>query len=199
MGKSYFDVRGSVTAGKAEIQAAIRQGERDIATARQSIDGLGNEVKMLKSDIAHYQRVNADIGKLQEQLKTVQGEVVDLGQRPLRAKSFEGTSNEPGSWSMGRTGCPPSTLAKGHLVAYCVEGSPLTLHQLTPSGELRPVASLSSIGFQDASVGPKPSCNMSSRGTFYVEKGSGDAPDRPFLCSRQSGGSYGWIQLAVVR
>jgi hypothetical protein len=60
------------------------------------------------------------------------------------------------------------------------------------------VSSFSSIGFQDASTDPKPSCSAARRGTFYVEKATGKGADKPFLCARKSDNTYDWIQLAVI-
>jgi hypothetical protein len=63
---------------------------------------------------------------------------------------------------------------------------------------LRPVSSLSPVGFQDVSTGPKPACAVASRGTFYVEKGTGKEADKPLPCVRKSDNAYDWIRLNVI-
>jgi hypothetical protein len=63
---------------------------------------------------------------------------------------------------------------------------------------VRPVSSLSPVGFRDASTAAKPNCTAENRGTFYVEKGAGKIADKPFLCAKKSDNSYEWIGLAVV-
>jgi len=208
LGWSYIDVRTAVgkakneieTAareGKAEIESAAREGTKEIASARETIAGLKVQVKQIQSDIDRYRRVNSEIAKLQEEFTKVKDQIVDFGKRRLKAETIETTGPGPGAWSIGVTGCPPSTI-QGNLVTYCAQGSPLSLFQVTSTGERRPVASLSAVGFQDVSTAAKPTCTAANRGTFYVEKGTGQVADKPFLCAKTSDNTYGWIQLGMI-
>lgn len=198
LGKSCQDVRTVADIGKAEIQTAVREGTKEIGLARQATTGLTEQIAQLQSDIDGYKQVNSSIAKLQKQFNSVQGQIVDLGVRSLRAKSFEATGPEPGAISFGKIGCPPSALSKGGVVAFCAEGSPLSLFQLTSAGELTPVAGRSPVGFQDASMASKSTCTVAKRGTFYVEKGSRGVADKPFLCAKKSDNTYDWIQLGMI-
>ncbi len=93
----------------------------------------------------------------------------------------------------------PTEVPKGYTVLYCVQGSPPSLSQVTATGGYKPVASVSSVGFQDSSTSSKPACVTSTRGTFFVEKGKTGAVDNPFLCVKKSDDSYGWILLSFSR
>jgi TolA-binding protein len=198
LGWSCHDVRTAVNAGKSEIETSVRDGKADIEAAKQPIPGLKDQVNQLQSDIAKYQQVNQHINDLQKQLTKVQNDVIDLGNHALKVKSIQTTG--PGSPSIGfgpQIGCPLSAVAPS-TVAYCAEGSPPSLFQITSTGEKRPVSSLSPIGFRDTSTTGKSACSAANRGTFYVEKGAGNVPDKPFLCARKSDNTYGWIQLSTV-
>jgi hypothetical protein len=142
--------------------------------------------------------VNAQIKKVQDDLMKVQDQVIDLGKRDVKARSF--TTTGPGAMaiSSGEIGCP-ATVIESMKVTWCPQASPQgpILSQLSPGDQLRPVSSFSTIGFQDMSNSPKAACNVTKRGTLYVEKGNGDATDRPFLCARKADNNYAWLQLAV--
>ena len=197
LGKSYWDVRTAVGKANAEIETAVREGTNEIDSARQTIPGLTEQVKQIQSDIDGYKKVNREIAKLQKQFTEVQGQIVDFGKRRVRAEIMETTGPGPGRIAFGEIGCPPS-VEQGQLVTYCAQGSPLSLFQLTSTGERRPVSSLSPVGFQDVSIAPKPTCTAANRGTFYVEKGTGQVADKPFLCAKKSDNTYGWIQLGMI-
>lgn len=192
------DIQSAVSRGRSEIGQAIRAGVRDIAQVREAATGLNGQLTQLQSDIDRYRRVNTDLGRLQKQFDDIQGQVVDLGKRTLMANALKTTGSQPGSVAFGRIGCSPTALEDGEMVAYCAQGSPLVLFQMTRAGELRPVSSLSSVGFQDASNAPKPTCLPAVRGTIYVEKGTGAAPDKAYLCSKAQGNSYAWMQFGML-
>jgi hypothetical protein len=201
LGWSYHDVRTAVATGKTEIGTAVQQGKNDIGAVRQTIIDLKVQVAEVESDTNRYKQVNSDIGKLQKKLMAVQGQILDLGSRTLRVGTLETTgTGGPSSMSFGNLGCQPSALPEGQKVAYCAEGSPpsIFLFQRTFTGDLRPVSSVSPVGFQDASNARKPTCTAANRGTFYVEKGSGKMADKPFLCARKSDNTFDWIQLVMV-
>jgi hypothetical protein len=138
----------------------------------------------LQSHISQYKLVNQSIEKLQSQLKTVQGQVGNL----YKDTSF---------LAFGKLRCP-SLPPPGYPVAFCEEGDPPSFFQVTAAGEKRPISSMSQVGFQDRSVAAKPTCSAANRGTFYVEKGIGTVADKPFLCARKSGNTYGWVQLGTI-
>lgn len=196
-------IESAVADGKKNIDAAVAQGKSDIAGAtknigaiKQDADDLGRQVSQLRSDIKGYKEVNGEMETLQKQFH---GQTSDLSKLDLRVHTLETTGSEggPSSFSFGRIGCPPSALAKGSQIAICAQGTPPLLFERTYAGDLRPVSSLSSVGFQDASPpGPKPACTAATRGTFYVEKGTGKMADKPMLCIRQSDNSYAWVDLA---
>jgi hypothetical protein len=197
LGLSYRDVWTAVGKGKAEIETAVRKGTNDVDSARQTIFALEGQVKQIQSDIDGYKKVNREIAKLQKQFTEVQEQIVDFGKRRLKAEGLETTGPGPGRFSFGELGCPPS-VEKGNLVTYCAQGSPLSLFQVTSTGDRRPVSSLSAVGFQDVSTAGKPTCTAANRGTFYVEKGTGQVADKPFLCVKTSDNTYGWIQLGMI-
>jgi cell division protein FtsB len=219
LGRGYWDVSTVAEKGKTEIETSVHEGKKEIDELRQTTTGLKDQVKQLQSDLDRYnqldieiaglqkqllssldgyKRVDSKIAKLQEQFNKAEEKIVDLGKRGLRASFMETTGAGPSLISFGKIGCPSSALATGTKVAYCAQGSPLSLFQLTSVGELRPVSSRSTIGFQDVSTASKPTCTVDNRGTFYAEKGTGTAADKPFLCVKKSDNTYDWIQLGMV-
>ncbi len=196
LGWSYHDVRTAVNAGKSEIETSVKDGKAEIEGVRQNVSGLRDQVNQLQSDINSYQLVNRHIEEIQKKLTAVQDQVIDLGKHKLKASSLELTGPGPGNFFFGETGCP-FLPTKG--VTFCaLQGSPPVFSQVTPTSGPRPVASLSPVGFQDTSTAAKPACSAANRGTFYVEKGAGNVPDKPFLCARKSDNTYGWIQLSTA-
>jgi hypothetical protein len=208
VGKGAWDTRSTVQSGKAQIDAAVASGTTQIATAvtqaqtsvaqaQRDLPGVTHDVQQLKADVAKYTKVNQNIEKIQSDMLRLQNDVVDLGHKTLKAESFEGNGPGPGSMSFRSIGCSRPNLA-GVSVTYCAQGSPLVLTSLTPDGRTRPVASYSSIGFQDLSTAPKPSCNESLRGTIYVQKGSFHQGDKPFLCVKSDADTYSWLQISTA-
>jgi hypothetical protein len=199
LGLSYHDVKAAVAAGKDQIETAVKDGKTDINQARQSIPGLKSEIDQLQSDANKYKQVNQHIAKLQEQLTKVQGDVLDLSNRDLKIRSVTTSGSGPSGLTFGELGCPIA-LPKNQNIGLCAQGSPPAFYAVTRTGlPPRPVSSLSPVGFQDTSIAPKPNCNASNRGTFYVEKGVGSSPDKPFLCARNSNDNYEWNQLSTAR
>lgn len=125
----------------------------------------------------------------------VQQDVLDFGRHVLRAGGFTTTGLGPSQLGFGIPGCP--AVAKGSQIIYCVKGSPLALHQVTPSGETRPVSGFSPAGFQDIFDTAKPTCDQTTRGTFYVEKGSPNRADKPVVCVKKSDNTYSWMRLST--
>ncbi|MGB9457972.1 MAG: hypothetical protein WCB12_18120 [Bryobacteraceae bacterium] len=199
--RSYNDftsrIRAVQEAARERLEKKASEVTQALNGAQQTVAQLQEATAHLQSDVGRYQRVNQAIEKLQQQLTDVKGKVLDLGNRDVRAGSFSTPADEPASWHMGRIGCVP--LGSGEKLGYCAEGSPPMLFQLGASGEKRPVSSLSSTGFQDASVGSKPACYADKRGTFYVEKGGMNVADRPFVCVKRSDNTYAWIGLAPAQ
>jgi hypothetical protein len=194
------DVHTAVASGEAEINTAVKQGESDVDAVSQKTADLQKQVDQVQLDIDGYRKVNDKIEKLQASLTKVQSDVIDLGAHSLKvARMLEVTGTGPSYWGLESLGCPrPDALVTGVKIALCAQGSPVSFFQLTPAGDVRPLSSLSTIGFQDVSVAMKPSCTAASRGTFYVQKGSGDVADKPFVCVKGSNNSYEWIQLVAV-
>lgn len=139
--------------------------------------------------------IKGEVQRIDQKVASLQGQVVDLGKGELRAEKITTTGPGPSLISMAHIGCPPFP-PQGSKVTYCAEGSPLSLFQITTTGEKRPVSSLSAVGFQDLSTAAKPTCSAANRGTFYVEKGVTNVPDKPFLCAKGSNNAYAWIQMA---
>jgi hypothetical protein len=181
------------------ITPGIESSQRALSELRRTATSLSGQYGQLQLDVSRYKQVNEKIEEVQKQLTAVQGQIIDIGKRELRAERFTATGPGPSGISFGRLGCPSfADLPKDNRqVTYCAQGAPPSLFQLT-STELRAVAGLSPAGFQDVSVAPKPTCDAASRGTFYVEKGTGAVPDKPFLCARKADSTYGWIQLGIV-
>lgn len=197
IGWSYHDVRTAVESGKIQIDAAVREGMKDIDVVRQSTTGLSIEIKQLQSDIDRYKQVNGVIAKVQKELTDIKKDVVDLGNRTLKVGTLETSGTGTSSLSFGNPGCPSSPV-QGTKVTFCAQGSPLSLFQVTSAEGSRPVSSLSPVGFQDTSTAAKPTCTAANRGTFYVEKATGEVTDKPFLCARKSNNMYSWVQLGTI-
>jgi len=194
--KEVGDKTAELDSDIAQYRKVTGEATKEVGVVRKAVKEVGDKTAELDSDIAQYRKVNNAIKNLEKEFKDVQGQMVDLGQRGLKAGFFVSTASGPSYFGLRRLECPAT--AEGNAVAYCAEGSPPSLLQRTSTGELRPVSSFSSTGFQDVSTGPKPTCTQAIRGTIYVEKGSGKVADKPFLCARQSGGTYDWIQLAII-
>lgn len=177
----------------------LESARREATEFQQRTSSIHKQYEELESDIGRYKQLNQHIEKLQKQMKEVQDKVIDLGSHTVRARTFETTGTEPGSIAFQRIGCSPSSaLQGGQPVAYCAQGSPPTLFQIT-AGAIRPVASSSPIGYQDVSAGSKPSCTTSTRGTFFVEKGGANVVDKPYLCVKNSDNTYSWNQLGAAK
>ncbi len=169
------------------MDQSIQRAEADISETRNKATTLKAELAQLQQDVDDYRKVDTRIGNLQKEFLELKQQVVDFGQRDVRARKFiaEGAAG-PSSLAFGILGCPPIEVDAA-AVAYCAQGSPPALYEYVPATrDLRPVASLSSMGFQDTSAGPKPKCTEANRGTLYVEKGSGNVSDRPFICIKTS-------------
>ncbi|MEP7353285.1 MAG: zinc ribbon domain-containing protein [Acidobacteriota bacterium] len=193
---------------KSEIaQSNMNALDSRLAKALEDLKLYEKHIKDYESSIAtsggealrEISKLKGAVTQQRKDLTALQEQVVDFGKREIRANSMQTTGLGPSSIAFGKLGCPSVAegLTKyGMLVAYCVQGNPLSLFQLT-STELRPVSARSSVGFQDVSNDPKPFCNGNGRGTLYVEKNNGSTADKPFLCIRKTDGTYGWVQLAT--
>jgi hypothetical protein len=201
----YHDAKSAAEAGKAQIEATVKSGEenittnlaeatREVSATKQNADQLLAQVKQLQSDVRGFKEVTDEMETLRKQFH---GQTEDLKKLDLRVHSVETVGTEgPPALIFTRLGCKPSPLAKGGEVAYCSEGSPPFLFQVTSKGDIRPVSSASPSGFQDVSTGPIPTCDANSRGTFYAKKGNGNENDAGLLCARKSDHSFGWVQLS---
>jgi hypothetical protein len=181
----YRDVGTAVEAGKNQINTAVQQGRSEIDAVRKNISGLSQQATELTADFAGYKKMDNDIGRLRQQVTNVQSQILDLGNRDVKARSFTTTGKTGSSYvSFNNLGCPPST--SGSRLTYCSNGSPpFFLFQLTSTGELTAVSSRSPTGFQDLSSEAKPSCTASKRGTFLIEKGTMGVADKPFVCANR--------------
>jgi hypothetical protein len=199
----YHDAKSAAEAGRAQIEATVKSGEENIATklaeattevsaTKQNADQLLAQVKQLQSDVTGFKEVTDEMETLRKQFH---GQTEDLKKLDLRVHSVEtfGTDRPP-ALIFKQLGCP-SPLEKGEEIAYCSQGSPPFLFQVTAKGDIRPVSSASPTGFQDVSTGPIPTCDANSRGTFYAKKGNGNESDAAFLCARKSDHTFGWVQL----
>jgi hypothetical protein len=207
LGNAYLDLRKDIQNGKRTIQSAVKDGNNQISdsirtansnilNAQKQLPHINSDIQRLNSDIGKYKVVDNHIEKLQSDLMHLKTDVVDLGHKTLKAESFEETGSGPGMFSFGVVGCS-STKAKNFPISICAEGAPLALNSMTRQGEPRPVASFSSIGFQDVSTLPKPSCNEKTRGTFYIQKGPYHQGDKPFVCIKSDLDSYVWLQITT--
>jgi hypothetical protein len=214
VGKASFDIPKAVERAKADVGQTASSGITEIDSSRQSalsdianlrtqLTPLKSQVDQARTDVIKYQQVNEKIAELQSQLKSVQGQVLDLGQTKLKVGAIESTGTGPPAIGLGlaankgSTGCSLEKLG-GSAAAYCVTGSPLALNQMTPDGRVRPVASFSDIGFQDLSTLPRSECKDSLRGTLYVEKETGHQADKAFLCVKADAGTFRWLQIATL-
>jgi hypothetical protein len=199
LGYGTYDLKTAESSAKDEINRSTQDAKKEIDAARGSAVALGPQIASIEQDVQKYRETNAKIDKLQKDLGKVSQEVVDFGAHTLKAKSIETSFDGPGfsGIEFGKLGCPKTITDQGMRVDYCTQGSPETLYQLTAAGELKPVASRSPVGFQDASTAAKPSCDAATRGTFYVEKGGTGKSDEPFLCEKKANDHYGWLSLSL--
>jgi hypothetical protein len=217
IGKSCYDIKEATSMGKAQIAEATAQGKNEIEAARSQLSDLRNKAGELKtqfdqlqSDAAKYTQVTQRVEQLQREFNDAQGRWKDVdvtfhsvrlgGKGPL-VLGIPAT----GIGSPTGIGCP-TAIGGTNVIEFCVQGLPPMLSQVTHRSDkkdeptdFRPVASLSTIGFRDASTEPKSNCSATSRGTFYVEKGGDKVADQPFLCVKRSNGTYVWIQLGAVQ
>lgn len=80
-------------------------------------------------------------------VRELQRQVLDLGKLELKVDTLVTTNSGPSYTAYAKLGCPTvaESLTKyGALVAYCTQGIPPSLFQLT-STELRAVSSLSAV------------------------------------------------------
>jgi hypothetical protein len=208
LGKGYFETQRAIEGGKAEIADAVKSGtsdihqsieaaNSDIKNAKQELLGIGQEIGRLQSDVGKYQSVNVRIERLQADMLRLQNTVVDFGHKTLRAEMLEATGGPGGGFlSFNELGCS-AVLEKAPeaKAAYCAQGTPAILNSMAPSGEKRPVASFSDIGFQDLSRSEKPICNEQRRGTIYIQKGKAHQSDVPFVCIKGTADTNSWLQL----
>jgi hypothetical protein len=197
-----IQIESAVADGKSNISSAVAQGKNSVADATKDIDrirqkasDLGTQVGHLQADINGYKEVNGEMRDLQKQFH---GQTEDLSKLNLRVHSLETVAipGEPSQMALGTLGCQPSPRNKGFQLVICAQGSPPVLYQRPSTGDLRPISSLSPVGFQDTSTGPRPLCTAVSRGTFYVEK-EGREADKPILCAKKRDNTYDWIQLGM--
>jgi hypothetical protein len=163
---------------------------------KQTAANLKGEYDRLQSDAAKYRQLTETVEKLQKEFKDANGRWKDID---LTVHSLNLGGKGPLLLGIPKEGlgCITGIGAKLEIV-FCAKGSPPTLYQLTRDNELRPVASVSPIGFRDASTEPKPKCTASSRGTVYVEKGAERVADQPLVCAKRSNETYGWFPLGTV-
>jgi hypothetical protein len=200
----YHDAKSAAEAGRAQIEGTVKTGQesitanlaeatREVLVTKQNADQLLAQVKQLQSDVTGFKEVTDEMETLRKQFH---GQTEDLKKLDLRVHSVEtfGTDRPP-ALIFKQLGCP-SPLEKGEEIAYCSQGSPPFLFQVSSKGDIRPVSSASPIGFQDVSTGPIPTCDANSRGTFYAKKGNGNENDAALLCARKSDRTFGWVQLS---
>jgi hypothetical protein len=185
-------VKNRIDAQRQEIAASITQQTKASAESL-----IRSEVSTTVKSQVDAQKPALEAAVIQQTQIAAKQMVEDLGKNTLKVKGLVVTEPAPGVFSFVKIGCQQSQATKEG-VTYCAEGSPPSLFQMTPTGEKRPVASLSSIGFQDNSTGPRPDCTGPRRGTFYVEKGTGTGKiaDKALLCVRKSDNTFEWVELA---
>jgi hypothetical protein len=179
-GEAVRSIKAVTEDGKSNIADATK----NIGAIKQNADDLGKQVNQLRSEFSSYKEVNSEMERLQKQFH---GQTNDLSKLDLRVHSLETLgSGENTAIGLGpKLGCPAAPPGQAAL-ALCAQGTPPLFYQLTAGGIVRPISSLSPVGFQDASTAPRPDCTASKRGTFYVEKGTGKIADKALLCVRQS-------------
>jgi hypothetical protein len=194
----------AVLAGKRadELSGSVGSSENKLQRLEVLADRTQQQYEGILSQTAKYSDVNKRIEELQKQLIEVQG-VINLGDKTVRARTFETTGDAgPSSLMFSRTGCGPSSLDTGKKIALCVRDFPsqpfVFWYQRTSSGDERPVASISPEGFQDVSLGQRPSCGASKRGTIFVQKGSSHQADEVYLCLRDANDAYAWSKLTYL-
>lgn len=195
-GLSYASFREAVKAGQQKIQDSVTKTTQDVEAIRAPLPGLKKDVDDLETQIQHYREVNQRIDGLQKTLFKVQNDVIDLGKHKVKASSIELTGPGPGNFYFGELGCgitPP----KGILFCESNSSQPVLFQVSSKGNDLRPVSSRSTIGFQDLSNGPKPTCTDELRGLIYVEKGTPGTIDKPFLCVRKPDNTHAWLQLST--
>lgn len=202
-GKSYWDFHHAVISGESQIKKSINDGVKQvsdsanaatmqISEAETKLPVINRDISGLESDIVKYKGVNKHIDKLQADVMGLQRDVVDLGQKTLKARVLEATGPGAGRVAFREAGC--SAKDQKDQIALCAQGSPLMFFAQTSDGN-RPVGSISNIGFQDVSSSPKPTCDQIHRGMIYVQKGGPHQADMPFACIKDASDAYKWLSL----
>jgi hypothetical protein len=185
------------TEADTKSKAAVHAIETSEADFQRTADTVKGQYKQLQGEGDKYKQVTDRLDVLQKELSDAQGnwKTVDLTVRSLRTAPAR--PGEPNFIGLSRPICPtPAAFSEGIEFAVCFKGS--SLFQVTRDGTTKPVSSVSPEGFQDVSTNSRPSCAAANRGTFYVEKGAGHVADKPYLCARESDGTFAWISLAPV-
>jgi hypothetical protein len=123
----------------------MKWGDWLAAIATLILASFGVALRLIYSDA----KTAVEAGKAQRRSK--QDAVGhNLSRLDLRVHSLEtvSTGGKPSALAFAKLGCDASSaLDKGGKVAYCAQGSPPLLFQMTPGGDQRPVSGLSPIGF----------------------------------------------------
>lgn len=180
-----------------QTQMAVKQMGEDLR--KRSFEEVATEVKAQVDS----QKPTIVAAVAQQTQVAVKQFKEDLSKQTLKVGSLESagpisaTRPGPSQVAFGMIGCSPIDDPSAPFT-FCAQGAPPSLFQYTPASGLRPVSSFSPAGFQDVSTAAKPTCTEASRGTFYVEKGTGKLADKPFLCVKKANNSYDWTELAML-
>jgi hypothetical protein len=196
LGKYWFDLHQIAEASKTQIRQQAEAEKNEVLAAKTQIDDIHTELDSVQHDIERFQQVNKSINSLQIQLQTVQGQVLELRNKDVTVRTLSTNGPGPSMFSFGRSGCPAAA-PPGSTVSFCADGVPLTLYSIYQDGTKRPVASLSTVGFHEASQSPKPTCDEDRKGTLFVEKGGLGVPDKPWLCLHRADNSDRWVLLNI--
>ena len=84
---------------KKDVEPAVASAKAEVTELQQNATRIRNEQGSLQADLARYKSVNQTIGTLQRELAVVKGQVVDLGNRDVKARKLITTGSEVSSIS----------------------------------------------------------------------------------------------------
>ena len=87
------------------IRQGLTSSRLSLSNLEQTATTIKGQYEQLQLDVTRYRQVNEKIEEVQREPTLVKEQVVDLGNRRLRANAIETTGAGPGSIGFGAIGC----------------------------------------------------------------------------------------------
>jgi DNA repair exonuclease SbcCD ATPase subunit len=103
-----------VSKALGDLAAGVASSQRAVSELQRTAAGLKDQYGQVQSDVTRYRQVNQEIEAVQKELTDVKGQIVDFGNKTLRAGGVEVPPKEgvPGSIAFASLGCQQKPLAK---------------------------------------------------------------------------------------